>query len=149
MLNSIKKYSKTFFFKVLVGIIIMPFLELTQAEYNMILRNRQKNNYVSNNQLNNRSNYAIFPKMFSNNSDSLFDFSDELLLPNNHQNLLNNSFNPNSFFSSQQSIIKHSNGKKTKSKYYKKKISRDRQGYRVFEDNNGKKSNKLYRFKNN
>ena len=26
MLNSIKKYSKTFFFKVLVGIIILPFL---------------------------------------------------------------------------------------------------------------------------
>ena len=26
MINSIKKYSKTFFFKVLVGIIILPFL---------------------------------------------------------------------------------------------------------------------------
>ena len=124
----------------------MPFLELTQTEYNMILKNRQRNNHRTNN---NHSNYANFPQMFDHDR---IDISNLL---NFNDNIIHDSFpdfmntNPNTYFSSQHSFVKKRNGQKTKSKYYKKKISGDKRGYRVFEDKNGKKSNKLYIYRAN
>lgn len=126
----------------------MPYLKLTNEEYNLILnrRKQQKSIHFRPHDYQTDSNFMSmedisFPN-FNQQLSNMNDMFNSLSLNDSIQNMSNN---PNSYYNSQQSYFSSNNNGKKKSKYYKKNVVGNSKGYKVNINNNGRKSSKYYR----